>query len=145
MLELLLLPLSEPWVPPIQPMIIERYFEPPLTPYGAGNRGVDIETQPKAPVRAPQDGIVFFSGKISNTGIVSINHNHLKTTFQPIDPIVKAGQTVKRNQIIGYVSETGSHCKPRTCLHWGLIEEKRYLNPLSLFNTKTRLLPLFSN
>lgn len=144
MLELLLLPISEPWVPPIQPMIIERFFEPPLTPYGAGNRGVDIQTQPNIPVRAPQDGIVFFSGKISNIGIISINHNHLKTTYQPINSIVKAGQTVKRNQIIGYVAETGSHCKPRTCLHWGLIEEKRYLNPLSLFNSKTRLLPLFN-
>ena len=41
-------------------------------------------------------------------------------------------QAVKRNQIIGYVSTTGSHCKPQTCLHWGLIVEKRYLNPLSI-------------
>jgi murein DD-endopeptidase MepM/ murein hydrolase activator NlpD len=58
--------------------------------------------------------------------------DHLKTTFTPIDPIVKTGQFVKRNQIIGYVSTTGSHCKPQTCLHWGLIVEKRYLNPLSI-------------
>jgi murein DD-endopeptidase MepM/ murein hydrolase activator NlpD len=95
-------------------------------------------------VRAPQDGIVHFSGKVANIGTLSINHHHLKTTFTPIDPIVYKGQFVKRNQIIGYVSTTGSHCKPQTCLHWGLIEEKRYLNPLSLFKTKTRLLPLFN-
>ncbi len=144
MIELLLLTAPEPWVPPVQPMIIERFFEPPPAPYSAGNRGVDIETYPGAPVRSPQDGIVFFSGKIANVGIVSINHDNLKTTFQPIKPIVKAGQFVRRNQIIGYVSEAGSHCEPRTCLHWGLVEEKRYLNPLSVLNSKARLLPIFN-
>jgi murein DD-endopeptidase MepM/ murein hydrolase activator NlpD len=144
MIELFLLPIQDPWVPPIQPMIIERYFEPPPTPYSAGNRGVDIRTEPQTPIRAPQDGIVHFSGKVANIGTLSINHNNLKTTFTPIDSIVKTGQFIKRNQIIGYVSITGSHCKPQTCLHWGLVIEKRYLNPLSLFNAKTRLLPLFN-
>ena len=144
MIELFLLPIQDPWVPPIQPMIIERYFEPPPTPYSAGNRGVDIRTEPQTPIRAPQDGIVHFSGKVANIGTLSINHNNLKTTFTPIDSIVKTGQFIKRNQIIGYVSITGSHCKPQTCLHWGLVMEKRYLNPLSLFNAKTRLLPLFN-
>jgi murein DD-endopeptidase MepM/ murein hydrolase activator NlpD len=144
MIELFLLPIQDPWVPPIQPMIIERYFEPPPTPYSAGNRGVDIRTEPQTPIRAPQDGIVHFSGKVANIGTLSINHNNLKTTFTPIDSIVKTGQFIKRNQIIGYVSTTGSHCKPQTCLHWGLVIEKRYLNPLSLFNAKTRLLPLFN-
>lgn len=145
MLELIIIPISEPWVPPIQPMVIERYFEPPPTPYAAGNRGVDIRTEPQTPIRAPQDGVVHFSGKINNVGIVSINHNHLKTTFQPIDSIVVAGQAIKRNQIIGYVAVEGSHCIPDTCLHWGLIEEKRYLNPLSILVSKVRLLPIFLN
>lgn len=144
MIELLLFTASEPWVPPVQPMIIERFFEPPPTAYSAGNRGVDIETYPGAPIRSPQDGIVFFSGKLGNVGIVSINHNNLKSTFQPLEPIIKSGQFVSRNQIIGYVSDAGSHCIPRTCLHWGLIEEKRYLNPLSVLTPKTRLLPIYS-
>ncbi len=145
MIELIFLPIQDPWVPPIQPMIIERYFEPPPTPYSAGNRGVDIKTQPQTPIKAPQDGVVHFSGKVANIGTVSINHNNLKTTFTPIDPIVKTGQAVKRNQIIGYVSNTGSHCKPHTCLHWGLIEQKKYLNPLQLLNNaKARLLPIFN-
>lgn len=145
MLEIFLIPLNDPWVPPIQPMIIERYFEPPLTQYGAGNRGVDIQTQPHTPVRAPQDGIVHFAGTINGIGILSINHNQLKTTFQPIEAIVESGEYIKRNQIIGYVSTSGSHCEPKMCLHWGLIQEKRYLNPLGvLASKKIRLLPVLN-
>ena len=49
--------------------------------------------------------------------------------------------------MIGRLELFGSHCFPRACLHWGLIEGRdHYLDPLTLVGASpVRLLPLFSS
>jgi hypothetical protein len=45
--------------------------------------------------------------------------------------------------VIGRLELFGSHCFPRSCLHWGLIEGETYLDPLTLVGAgPVRLLPL---
>jgi hypothetical protein len=46
--------------------------------------------------------------------------------------------------LLGRLQLFGSHCFPRACLHWGLIEGRdRYLDPLTLVGAgPVRLLPL---
>ncbi len=46
--------------------------------------------------------------------------------------------------VLGRLEVFGSHCFPRSCLHWGLIEgAERYLDPLTLVGAgPVRLLPL---
>jgi hypothetical protein len=56
---------------------------------------------------------------------------------------VSVGGTVTTGTVIGQLSVAGSHCLPRACLHWGLLQGKTYLDPLSLVpNRPVRLLPL---
>ena len=54
------------------------------------------------------------------------------------------GDTVDAGGTLGRLELFGSHCFPRACLHWGLIEgAEHYLDPLTLVGAgPVRLLPL---
>lgn len=139
------------WPVGVRPQVL-RGWEPPATVYGPGHRGVDLGAPPGAPVRAVAAGRVFFAGPVAGRGVVSIElagtgNPPLRTTYEPVSASVREGDEVTAGAVIGTVeATTGSHCGG-TCVHWGLLRVKTYLNPLLLLppwllNGPTRLLPV---
>lgn len=88
-------------------------------------------------------GVVRFAGVVVDRPVVSISHGDgLITTYEPVTPLVKVGETVALGQPIGRVVAGHSGCDV-ACLHWGLREGESYLDPLSLIGrVRVRLLPL---
>ncbi|HET6625504.1 MAG TPA: M23 family metallopeptidase [Nocardioidaceae bacterium] len=121
-------------------------FAPPTQEWGAGHRGVDLRGSPGQAVRAARDGTVTFAGMLAGRGVVVVDHGATRTTYEPVDASVAVGDRVRAGQRIGSLGLFGSHCWPRACLHWGLIEGETYLDPLSLVGAgPVRLLPLHSD
>lgn len=120
-------------------------FAPPATAYGSGHRGVDLLGHVGQPVHAAEAGTVTYAGKLAGRGVVVVDHGATRTTYEPVTATVHTGDEVAGGATIGTLELFGSHCFPRSCLHWGLIEGDRYLDPLSLVGpTRVRLLPLFA-
>ena len=123
---------------------IGRPFEAPAHAYGPGHRGVDLVGAPGTPVLAAGDGVVAFAGMVAGRPVVSIDHaNGLRTTYEPVDPSVGAGQAVARGSPIGILSAGHAGCPAAACLHWGLRRGETYLDPLALLRPpRIRLLPM---
>ncbi|WP_243057283.1 M23 family metallopeptidase [Nocardioides sp. SR21] len=119
-------------------------FDPPADPWGAGHRGVDLLGSPGQPVRAALPGTVTWAGVLAGRGVVVVSHGDTRTTYEPVDATVTVGTSVGAGDRIGRLSPTGSHCLPRSCLHWGWIRGETYLDPLRLVGAgPVRLLPLW--
>ncbi|MFC6162942.1 M23 family metallopeptidase [Kribbella jiaozuonensis] len=129
---------------PLQPRPeVVHGFELPAKPWLPGHRGVDLAGHPGQPVLAATPGTITYAGPLAGRGIITITTGRRRTTYEPVVPAVSVGATVTTGTIIGRLSTAGSHCLPRTCLHWGLLQGKQYLNPLTLVpNRPVRLLPL---
>ena len=123
---------------------VEAGFAPPAEAWLSGHRGVDLLGRAGEPVRAAAAGVVHYAGRIAGVGVVSVLHpDGLLTTYEPVRPLVRVGETVRRGEPLGRLSHRGSHCAPATCLHWGLRRGTAYLDPLSLVGAgKVRLYPL---
>lgn len=119
-------------------------FDPPAPRWSAGHRGVDLEGSPNALVRSSLAGTVTFAGSIAGRGVVVVGHGSTRTTYEPVAAAVAVGDRVAAGAVIGSLQLFGSHCFPRWCLHWGLIEGRdHYLDPLTLVGAApVRLLPL---
>lgn len=118
-------------------------FSPPPEPWGSGHRGVDLLGRPGQPVHAAQAGTVTFAGSIAGVGVVVVQHGATRSTYQPVTASVAVGQRVEAGEVLGTLALFGSHCFPRACLHWGLLEGDSYLDPLGLVGAApVRLLPL---
>lgn len=132
------------WGPPLAgPLVVLLGFEPPLTPYGPGHRGVDLRGSPGDEVHAPAPGVVVYAGMLAGRGVVSLAVGALRTTFEPVEPSVAAGQQVATGSVLGGLVGGHPSCAPVTCLHWGLIGEAGYLDPLLMLGPRhVRLLPL---
>src|SRR5215218_162857 len=90
------------WVRPLPSGPVARPFQPPPSPYAAGHRGVDLAGAPRAPVSAAGDGVVVFAGMVAGRPVVSIDHaGGLRTTYEPVDAAVGAGQPVARGSPLG--------------------------------------------
>ncbi|MBT2406051.1 MULTISPECIES: M23 family metallopeptidase [unclassified Streptomyces] len=140
---LLALAASVPGVRPLPaPLSVVRWWDPPPTPYAAGHRGVDLAAPVGAELRAVGAGRVHFAGQVAGRGVLSLTlPGGLRTTYEPVRPLVAEGETVTAGQPVAVLTE-GSHC-PAPCLHWGLLAGDTYLNPLTLAPPPTpRLLPL---
>jgi murein DD-endopeptidase MepM/ murein hydrolase activator NlpD len=122
---------------------VTRAFEAPPHPYGSGHRGADLAAVPGAPVLAAGDGTVAFAGMVAGRPIVSIAHaNGLRTTYEPVEPSVGAGQAVARGSPIGTLMAGHAGCPAAACLHWGLRRGETYLDPLLLLRPpRIALLP----
>ncbi len=119
-------------------------FAPPSTPYGAGHRGVDLLGRAGQVVRAALPGTVSFAGLLAGRGVVVVSHGATRTTYEPVSAPPPRGTTVAAGDPIGTLTASPSHCRPRTCLHWGWIEGETYLDPLLLVGAgPVRLLPLW--
>ena len=136
-------PASAVWPLTPRPVVVSR-FAPPEQRFGRGHRGVDLLGRPGQPVRAAVPGTVSFAGVVAGRPVVVVRHGRTRTTYQPVAAEVDRGQPVQAGQRLGLLLAAGSHCAPRACLHWGLIEDaETYLDPLSLLGAgPVRLLPL---
>lgn len=117
------------WRPPVEPTRVLSPFAPGAANWDPGHRGVDLAAAPGTWVSAARTGTVVFAGELAGRGVVSIDHGALRTTYEPLDPLVSDGERVYAGEIIGRIAESGGHCR---CLHWGLKRGSTYLDPMAL-------------
>jgi len=109
------------------------------SPYGGARRhsGVDIANPTGTPVYAADDGTVNFAGwnggygnlvRITNTSTMQTYYAHLSKIN------VKAGQAVKKGEVIGLVGSTGNSTGPH--LHFEVRINGGTVNPLNYYTTK---------
>lgn len=100
--------------------------------YWSGHLGIDIANNTGTPIRAADDGYVVLAGR--NTwgygNQVLIDHgNGYLTRYAHLHTIrVKAGDFVKKNQLIGTMGSTGRSTGPH--LHFEVIYSNTRRNPL---------------
>lgn len=119
-------------------------FDPPAAVWSAGHRGVDLALVAGSPVLAAGDGTVIFAGVVAGRPVVSIDHaDGIRTTYEPVEPSVAAGDAVRRGQAIG-VLVAGHRSDGADALHWGArTGAKSYIDPLRLLRPAViRLKPL---
>ncbi|WP_125044738.1 M23 family metallopeptidase [Streptomyces chrestomyceticus] len=133
---------------------VARGWEPPPAPWAPGHRGVDLLAAEDATVRAAAPGRVLFAGKVAGRGVLSIEVSGsgrppLRTTYEPVHPTVHKGDHVTAGQTVAKLGPGPFHCST-PCLHWGLLRDKTYLDPLSLLPAAmlnpgpSRLLPVIN-
>ncbi|HMI35232.1 MAG TPA: peptidoglycan DD-metalloendopeptidase family protein [Propionibacteriaceae bacterium] len=127
-----LLPTPAGW-PLDGPPAVQRGFAPPALAWASGHRGVDLAAMPGEAILAAASGTVAFAGSIGGKPVVSIDHGSVRTTYEPVTTTLRVGDQVALGQVIGVLG-TGGHC--RGCLHWGLRDGKRYLDPLLLLGSR---------
>jgi murein DD-endopeptidase MepM/ murein hydrolase activator NlpD len=132
------------WVWPLQPIpAVERGFEPPVHPWDAGHRGVDLLGSAAEPVHAIGAGTVRFAGPLAGRGVVVVDHGALRSTYEPVTAAVHRGDVVEAGEVIGLLQTPYSHCAPAACLHLGLRRGSVYLDPLDVLGPRpVRLKPL---
>lgn len=129
-----------------RPASVVRGFDPPTATWGSGHRGVDLSLQAGSPVLAAGDGTVVFAGAVAGRPVVSIDHaDGTRTTYEPVEASVAAGDVVTRGQTIGTLL-AGHRSDGVDALHWGArTGPKSYINPLRLLHPAViRLKPLRS-
>jgi murein DD-endopeptidase MepM/ murein hydrolase activator NlpD len=117
---------------------VRRGFDPPTIVFGPGHRGVDLAANHGDTVLAAAGGTVAFVGSIAGKPVISLDHGGVRTTYEPVVSTLHSGDRVALGQVIGVLS-SGGHCgdpKINTCLHWGLREGNKYLDPLLLLGHK---------
>ncbi|MCO1654376.1 M23 family metallopeptidase [Pseudonocardia sp. S2-4] len=131
---------------PLHPVpAVRTPFRPPAHPYGPGHRGVDLAGAPGAEVLAARAGTVVFAGPVGGPGVVSVLHDDgLRTTYQPVRPLVATGAAVAAGQPVGRLDPGHAGCPDPACLHWGVRRGPgEYLDPLVLLRPpRVRLLPV---
>jgi murein DD-endopeptidase MepM/ murein hydrolase activator NlpD len=99
-------------------------------------------------VLAAVSGTVVFAGMVAGRPVVSVAHaGGLRTTYEPVQPTVTAGQAVARGSPLGVLLAGHPGCPAAACLHWGLLRgsgaDEVYLDPLlRLHPPRITLLPL---
>lgn len=116
---------------PVSQHKIVRGFSLPPKPWMSGHRGVDLASHPKEQVRAAASGQVHFAGLVAGKPVISVQHNNGEfTSYEPVQALVKRGQSVQRGQVLGVVAKGHKGCPQLGCVHFGLRDaQKNYLNP----------------
>jgi hypothetical protein len=126
---------SDRYVRPVPGEGVLRGFDPGLTPYGAGHRGVDLPAAAGAMVHAAADGTVRHAGPVAGTVWVSIDHaDGVTTSYGPLTALeVRRGAAVSVGDVLGRLA-AGGHGRGQEDrgLHWGARRGLVYLDPLSL-------------
>lgn len=105
----------------VHPIFSRRHF----------HTGVDIAAPFRAPVRAASDGTVLFAGWYGGYGkLVVLDHGQgLSTLYGHLSTIlVRPGQRITRNQVVGRVGSTGYSTGPH--LHYEVRQNGRPVDPL---------------
>jgi murein DD-endopeptidase MepM/ murein hydrolase activator NlpD len=135
------------WTWPLQPTPqVARPFDPPSKVWSAGHRGVDLVGAPGQPVLAPAAGRVAFAADLAGRGVVVVEIDGLRATFEPVAPAVRVGDRVAAGAVLGHLQAAGSHCLPGVCLHWGVKQgPDSYTDPLALVGAgEIVLLPILT-
>ena len=129
------------------PATVVEAFDPPAVVWGRGHRGVDLAAAEGAQIRSAAAGTVVFAGMVAGRPVVSIDHaDGIRTTYEPVEPTVGAGEAVGAGQVIGTLLP--GHRSDGVCaLHWGArTGPKTYINPLRLLQPAViRLKPIQEN
>ncbi len=99
------------------------------------HEGMDIAAQTGTPVLSPADGVVIKAGFGTGYGnMVEISHGYgIKTLFAHNSRLnVKAGQRIKRGDVISYVGDSGSSTGPH--LHYEVRVNGLPVNPARYMN-----------
>ena len=117
------------------PVAVLEGFDPPAVVWGSGHRGVDLALTAGSPVLAAGDGTVVFAGMVAGRPVISIDHaDGIRTTYEPVEAVVGAGDAVGRGQVIGTLV-AGHRADGVDALHWGArTGPKTYVNPLRLLD-----------
>ena len=66
-------------------------------------------------------------------GVVVVAHpGGLRTTYEPVEPAVRAGQQVAAGSVLGRLAAAPRHCGEAPCLHWGARRGEAHVDPLAL-------------
>ena len=126
------------------PATVLEDFDPPAVVWGRGHRGVDLAAAEGTQIRSAAAGRVAFAGMVAGRPVVSIDHaDGIRTTYEPVEPAVSAGDTVAAGQVIGTLLP--GHRSDGVCaLHGGArTGPKTYITPLRLLQPAViRLKPL---
>jgi murein DD-endopeptidase MepM/ murein hydrolase activator NlpD len=103
--------------------------------------GIDLAAPSGTPIHAAADGIVEEAGQRGGNGIyIRIRHGlQLLTTYshlERLDPSVRRGAWVTREQIIGFVGMTGLATGPH--LYYEILVDGQKVNPLHPEATRPR-------
>lgn len=110
------------------------YLEPSRGSCNHFHDGIDIANAAGTPIRASADGVVAFVGwnpydsdpaymvVIGHSGGYTSGYFHLLPRKR-----VRAGQVVRRGQVIGYMGSTGNSTGPH--VHWEIYRNDRPMNP----------------
>ncbi len=108
-------------------------------PFGRGgyevHKGIDFVGEVGNIITASGDGVVTLAGDKGGYGIaVTIDHqNGYESLYAHMSEMkVKAGESVNRGQIIGYIGSTGRSSGPH--LHYSLYKDGESINPRQLLN-----------
>jgi murein DD-endopeptidase MepM/ murein hydrolase activator NlpD len=99
------------------------------------HEGIDIAAQTGTPVMTPADGVVIKAGFSTGYGnMVEISHGYgIKTVFAHNSRLnVKAGQQVKRGDVISFLGDSGSSTGPH--LHYEVRLNGLPVNPMRYMN-----------
>ena len=127
------------YTPTIYPLTQQGYFtsyfgyrrDPVTGRLGAYHEGMDVAARTGTPVRAAADGTVTIARRNGNYGLfVEIKHGSYgyKTRYAHNSRLlVKAGQQVKKGDIISQVGSTGKSTGPH--LHYEVLVNGKPVNP----------------
>lgn len=113
----------------------------PILGYSRMHAGVDFAAPTGTPIHAVTDGVVAFAGRHGGHGnFVKLTHNGgLGTGYAHMSRIaVRAGEQVRRGEVIGYVGSTGLSTGPH--LHYEVYKGGQTVNPLSVKFEQSSLL-----
>ena len=133
------------WSWPLEPTPeVARRFDPPDQPWLAGHRGVDLVGGVGQAVHSPTGGTVTYAGRLAGRGVVVVTHaGGLRSTFEPVSSTLGVGTAVAEGDPVVAISAEAGHCAPSTCLHWGVLRGRTYLDPLGFVGrARIVLLPL---
>lgn len=106
-------------------------------PFSSYHPGIDFATSEGTPVFATADGVVYEVGYDSLYGnYIEIRHGKYYETFYGHlqSAIVRKGERVEMNQIVGYVGNTGRSSAPH--LHFEVRHKGTPIDPANLFVLK---------
>ncbi|BBX17434.1 peptidase M23 [Mycolicibacterium duvalii] len=134
---------------PLRPRpAVVRAFDAPSPNWQRGHRGVDLAGSPGQAVHAAAAGVVVYAGELAGRPVVSLAHpGGLRTSYEPVRPSVRAGQTVGAGAPLGALAAGHTGCAVAACLHWGAMwgpaARADYVDPVGLLaGTRIRLKPV---
>jgi murein DD-endopeptidase MepM/ murein hydrolase activator NlpD len=115
-------------LPPVPGGIVDNW-RPPSSPYGPGNRGVDLRAGVGEPVLSVGDGTITFAGQVGGRLFVVIDTGSgLRITLGFLQrAVVRTGQTVQAREVVAYANGP---------VHVGARQGTTYIDPRPLFARK---------